>query len=970
MKHYQKLIFLIISMTIVSLSVAGSSIYILYQISLQQQQQRLRDLVENQARLIEAMTGLGGEDNLVTNKSEIIKILSQSQNNLQGFVETGEFTLAEKVNNQIRFIISGRDDNSFQPKILDWNDPLAKLSRRALEGESGIGITTDYRGKKVLAAYEPIKSFNWALVAKIELAEIQRPYILAGLYTIIIAIILDVLGGYIIFKVYISIIDDLENSEKKYQSINQQLEQEIESKNLIQTALHQELELLDRIMELNQVGIVFANPESKIILANSQAEKLLGVSKEEISHIFYENNQGTITDYSGNLIRDEDLIFRRILTTKETVYDAHYAIKINHNTEILLSLNAAPILDQNQKLLGIVYSFEDVTKRVKFEKELYKSESLFRAIFEKSPVGIAIINLRGQILKTNSSLQKMLGYSEAELATTILLELFYPNDINQEIHNYHELLWGKQQIFQGEKRFLCHNQTTIWGNFIASLIKDNENQPQFILFSVEDISQRKQSEQDLKESEAKYRRMIETANEGIWIIDPEGKTTFANERMAKMLGYELSEMMELSLFDVAIPEDYNDVDLNLDRRRLGIAEKHDFKFVRKDGSMIWTLISTNPIFDTEGHYQGALGLITDITERKEIEEKLANANYKLKRWVGQLQQRNHEKILLSQMNDFLQACLTRQEAYHALGMLLEPLFPNYSGAVFMLHDSRNWVEVIANWGEKLHSHLLFSPQDCWAMRRGSVHYVNSSQTKLFCQHFQQDDDWGESLCIPMMALGKTTGLLYLKSGKNQKLTRSIQELGQIVAEKLSLTLANLQLRETLQSQSIRDPLTGLFNRRYLEEALEKEIYHAQKQENSLSVMMMDLDHFKGFNDDFGHDAGDLVLQETGKFLKNNIRDSDIVCRYGGEELTLILPGATLEDAQQKGEQIRQGIKNLKINYRDQLLRTVTVSIGIACFPNHGTTGEKVLKVADQALYQAKNQGRDRVIVAQDNLGND
>jgi diguanylate cyclase (GGDEF)-like protein/PAS domain S-box-containing protein len=964
MKHYQKLIFLIISMTIVSLSVASSSIYILYQISLQQQEQRLRDLVENKARLIESMTEFSSDlDSLSDTKFDIIRVLRHSQNQLLGFVKTGEFTLAEKVNNQIIFLISGRENNPIEPKILDWNDPLATLARKAIEGQSGISITRDYRGKKVLAAYEPIEILNWALVAKIELAELRQPYIIAGFYTIIIAIILDIGGGWIIFKVYISLINDLQKSEQKYQLINQELQQQIASKNNIEIALHQELEILDRIMQLNQVGIILANPDGKIILANSQAELILGVSKDKISQILDQNNKGKITDYSGNLISEDELIFRQIFKTKETIYDAHYAIKMSENQEILLSLNAAPILDEDNNITGIIYAFEDVTKKVRFERDLYKSEALFRAIFEKSIVGIAIVNLKGQIIKTNSSLQKMLGYSAEELASMILLELFYPNDINPEIQCYHQLLWAKRQIFKGEKRFLSRNQTMIWGSFIASLVRDANYNPQFILVSIENISQRKQSEQDLKESEAKYRRMIETANEGIWIIDPEGKTTFVNEVMAKMLGYEMSEMMALSLFDVILAEDELSVNEKLELRRQGVAEKHDFKFIRKDGSIIWTLISTNPIFDPEGNYQGSLGLLTDITERKQIETELAQANYKLKKWVSQLQKRNRERILLSRMNDFLQACLTRQEAYQALAMLLEPLFPHYSGAVFMLHDSRNWVDAVAIWGEKLHSHLLFSPQDCWAMRRGSIHHVTREQTKLFCQHFQQDHDWSESLCIPMMAQGKTIGLLYLKSSQNQKLTRSVQELGQTVAEKLSLNLANLQLRETLQMQSIKDPLTGLFNRRYLEESLEREIYRTQRQKSFLSLLMIDLDHFKQFNDDFGHDAGDLVLQETATFLINNIRGGDIVCRYGGEELTIILPDAMLEDAQKKGEQIRLGIKKLKVNYRNQLLRNITVSIGVACFPDQGNTAEKLLKAADQALYQAKNQGRDRVIVA-------
>lgn len=195
------------------------------------------------------------------------------------------------------------------------------------------------------------------------------------------------------------------------------------------------------------------------------------------------------------------------------------------------------------------------------------------------------------------------------------------------------------------------------------------------------------------------------------------------------------------------------------------------------------------------------------------------------------------------------------------------------------------------------------------------------------------------------------------------LTQTKQQLAVTVAEHIALSLANLKLRETLQNQSIRDPLTGLFNRRYLEESLEREVNRAQRKQQTLGIIMLDVDHFKRFNDTFGHEAGDAVLRKLGQFLHTHIRVSDIACRYGGEELTLILPEASLDVTHQRAEQIREGVKHLQVQHRHQPLDAITLSLGVACFPQHGLTGEAVMQAADAALYRAKKEGRDAVRVA-------
>ena len=364
-------------------------------------------------------------------------------------------------------------------------------------------------------------------------------------------------------------------------------------------------------------------------------------------------------------------------------------------------------------------------------------------------------------------------------------------------------------------------------------------------------------------------------------------------------------------------------------------------------------------------------------ERQRIEAALQQANEKLTGWVNELKQRNHEIALLGEISDVLQACLTAEEAYTAISTMMQPLFPGATGGIFLISASKNLVEAVATWGvSPLSSQELFTPDECWALRRGRIHLVENTPSGLLCnlventpsgllcKHLHPDSSAAESLCVPMMAQGEALGVLYLSSLKLGELAKTKQQLAVTIAEQISLSLANLKLRETLQNQSIRDSLTGLFNRRYLEESLEREIHRAKRKQQSLGIIMLDIDHFKRFNDTFGHEAGDTVLRELGLFLQQYVRQSDIACRYGGEEFTLILPEASLEIVRQRAEQLRQGVKHLQVQHRRQSLGAITLSLGVACFPEHGLSAETVIRAADAALYRAKAEGRDAVRLAQ------
>src|SRR5687767_3280767 len=280
------------------------------------------------------------------------------------------------------------------------------------------------------------------------------------------------------------------------------------------------------------------------------------------------------------------------------------------------------------------------------------------------------------------------------------------------------------------------------------------------------------------------------------------------------------------------------------------------------------------------------GMAADL---KNHQDKLLTHGRQLEALITELSKRNEEITLFSKMNDFLQTSTTEAEAYSVISDTVTRLFPEDSGAVFVLNSSRVMLEAAAVWGPLPPANLIFPPNECWALRRGQAHLATGHER--WCPHASGDKHM--HICLPLLAQGETLGILHLLDGqvRSDKFDEAAMadkcKLAKILADTIGLGIANLKLRETTRNLSIRDPLTGLFNRRYMEEALTLELHRSKRNAAQLAVIMLDIDHFKKFNDEFGHDGGDAVLHALGEFLKKQVRGSDIACRYGGEEFMLI-----------------------------------------------------------------------------------
>lgn len=361
-------------------------------------------------------------------------------------------------------------------------------------------------------------------------------------------------------------------------------------------------------------------------------------------------------------------------------------------------------------------------------------------------------------------------------------------------------------------------------------------------------------------------------------------------------------------------------------------------------------------------------LIRDAFRRKFFEEQLSLTNDHLEATIEALQRRGHEATLLKEARDELNLCVTSVEAQACTVRHLQALVQGSSGAILIINNSRSMIEIAASWNNPTSLADGFSPDACCGLRAGRLRWRSSDHSAIDCSHFIGTPP-ENYVCIPLAAQGETLGFVYLMcpTQEIENLAKSRIALVSELVELASMTIAGLNLRTKLENQSIRDGLTSLFNRHFMTIALDRELHRAIRRKTTLAVLMMDVDHFKAFNDTFGHDAGDAVLREVADCFRTSVRSDDIVCRYGGEEFIIILPETVEQIAVERAELIRESVNRLRVQFKGELLRQVSLSIGVAMYPTHAKDGTELIHLADQALYEAKHAGRNRVHVAPESV---
>lgn len=660
---------------------------------------------------------------------------------------------------------------------------------------------------------------------------------------------------------------------------------------------------------------------------------------------------------------DIGLMLQRVSGTASTVLDIHLLTnmilkEINANLHVSISAFFLKSIDQDDFELS-TWEGQDIDRSIRFRKDhpivqwlSANNHVISRMDIEIMPI---FLSLWGQERKALANLGAELFISVKAKGGLVGIMAIGPKRSEEtfslEEHATLIALAGQTAVaIENARLFAEARQRTVEMTQLNRVIQA-------------ELSERLRAEKALTESEERFRRLAENAPDLIYRYrtTPACGYEFISTAINEFVGYSPDDFyadQELQ-YKIIHPDDifaFQDmVQGKLPRGPVMI------RLVKRDGGVVWTEQHIVPIYNNVGLLVAIEGIARDITRRKQDEEELAER-------ICQLEEHNREIVILNEMGDVLQACHNREEAYPIIQKYLKQLFSTESGFVYVMDSMKNQIVMAATWGKESLSQESFEPEACWALRRGKPHLVEATDVAMRCKHIH-DTNVHSHLCMPMMAQGGAFGLLTLiipnsPLGEEIKLSPSKQQLALTVAEHIGLALANLKLNESLRQQAIRDPLTDLFNRRYMEEMLERELARAIRKKSSLGIIFIDIDHFKHFNDEYGHDAGDRVLRELGRFMKTQIRKEDIVCRYGGEEFIVILPDASVEAVCQHAEEIRRRGKQITVVLQDhQNHKAITLSLGVSVFPQNGVTVEALLRSADTALYQAKQDGRDRVVLA-------
>jgi diguanylate cyclase (GGDEF)-like protein/PAS domain S-box-containing protein len=729
------------------------------------------------------------------------------------------------------------------------------------------------------------------------------------------------------------------------------------------------LELQGAALKATANAIVITDRKGTIVWVNPAFEQLTGYLSQEVigqstrllqsgqhSPSFYKNLWDTILSgsrWQGGLVN------RR---KNGTLYSEEMSI--------------TPVRHRAGDISHFVAIKRDITETKNSERELLVKTALLEAQAEATLDGILAVDEADKIILSNERFAIMWCLPAALVSAGSDKQVL--QFVTDQIEDSKKFLDRVEHLYSHREEKSRDELRLKDGRFVdrySSPLIDKDGAYRGRIWYFRDITTSKQAEEKLRASEEQFRQLAENIREVFFIIALEPvRVTYTSPAYEEIWGRSCQEVYDRpgAWMEAVTVEDRERVGAYFARCLEGIQSELEYRITRPDGSVRWIHSRSFPVRDTAGKFVRLVGVAEDITTRRQEENALAVAHEKLNVALRKAEEQAHDSAKLTELIDVLQSCQTVDEAHLIASSVLPDTFSSRSGALCITSASRNIVEAVSVWGAGLATEKTFNPDDCWALRRGKTHCVKDSPSPLRCGHVKASPSNGY-LCVPLAAQGETLGVLYLECPPASTAPSSVaaadpmeilERQASAVGERLSLALANLRLREALQRQSIRDPLTGLFNRRFMEESLEREMGRAARGNEPVALIILDIDHFKRFNDTFGHQAGDALLRALGDFLRQRTRGQDVACRYGGEEFVFILAGASIDAAQKRAEGLREQLRLLQVQHAGQLLGSITVSIGVAAFPTHGSNAETLLKAADEALYRAKKEGRDRIVVAQ------
>ena len=581
-------------------------------------------------------------------------------------------------------------------------------------------------------------------------------------------------------------------------------------------------------------------------------------------------------------------------------------------------------------------------------------ELLTSAAIEEMLDGVMLVGIDGRLAYMNRACEKLLGYKADELVGKSALELpTYTESKDKE--KAREVL--KKVISGGsadpiDMGIMNKDGKEIPVSFTASVIKDAQGNPQTLVAVIRDITERKGMEEALRESEELSRGILDTAATGIYLLQ-NGRFKYVNRLFEEISGYRSDELVGRRSLEYVHAEDREDVRTKAIEVLKGKSSlPYEFRFMRKDSEAVWVLDRLTSII-----YEGkrsVLGTIMDINERKRIETEVLD-------YTRQIE-------ALFNIGTTVSQTLNLQELLDSVLERLLAVMEIEAGGIFLLDKQTGELVLRVHRGT---SAEFVRKVEGLRVGEGFTGRAILSEKPYVVEDVAGDPRLarmgakGEGLqslaAVPIMAKERVLGLVGVGSYSSRKFPeRDVKLLG-VIANQIGMAVDNAQLYEQALELAFTDGLTGLYNRRYLMEQIEREFKRVERSEGFLSLMMIDLDGLKGINDRFGHHEGDSVLRELGDIIKANTRASDVAARWGGDEFMLLTPETGSRGARKIGERIRSQVER----YRPELDGEevgISISVGIASYPGHASDVTQLLQRVDEAMYQAKRGGGNQLCV--------
>ncbi|HRE91038.1 MAG TPA: PAS domain S-box protein, partial [Myxococcota bacterium] len=564
-------------------------------------------------------------------------------------------------------------------------------------------------------------------------------------------------------------------------------------------------------------------------------------------------------------------------------------------------------------------------------------EAKFAAAFYGSADAILISRASdGVFFEANDAAVKLSGHSREKLLGKSAVDLATWEDPARR-EELQRRLPIERRVFDFEARLFTAQGDLRDAVLHASLIDIDGELCQLTV--VKDVTAARQADRAMRDSEQRLRAVFESVVDALVVIDERGLIEAINPACERIFGYRAAELIGQSVGRL-MPEEQRDAhEHHVERRRRG-AQSHvmglerELVAQRRDGSRFPVEIILAEIQDSRGRRFSAT--IRDISRRKEAESAATHLNQELAASVAALERLNRDNATLSELRDLLQTCQTVDEVVRISTQFSKRLLTETVGALYLFDTSRGLLEESARWGEGLGSEPVFTRDDCWALRRGRTFEVTPRDGGVCCDHVRGPAALPYA-CVPLTAQGETLGILHVQvqSPAHDGASALNRRVPTALAEYLSLAIVNVRMRETLRRQATRDPLTQLFNRRYMEEVFERELRRAERHGRELGVVLLDIDHFKRINDTLGHHVGDHVLTEVALILQRSVRGEDFVFRYGGEEFLLLLPDAAAASLGARTAEIAERVRETAFAWGGKNLESVRISAGVASYPAHG-----------------------------------